>query len=1215
MTTVFTPLDLSKNSEFKRNLLIGFAISFLLLIISSVASYVSIQTLIERANLVDQTNEVIGRAESVISKLKDAETAQRGFLITGKDEFLVPYSGTSEGIRQDINTLKELTIDNPIQQERLPRLEEMVKLRFTQLQRLISKKRINEVPTMEDMEIGRKAMDEIRGLVNTIVQMEERLLGERTKDMNRVANFTPLIIVITAALSMIIILVSFMRITKDHDNRVKLQDELEEKDRDVKRRIHIIQELAGKISAGEYSIRASDEGTDGLGNLSVALNKMASSLEGSFNILAEKDWLQTGVAGLNQTMIGEKETSVLATDILNYIIGYTGSEIGALYLTENGSHYKLEASFALAGNSGRTHIEPGQGIPGQAILSKKRMVLRDIPADSIYINYTAGELKPIEIVAVPLLFEGSVLGVLELGSMRPFSAAETAYLDAVSEHVGIAINTARNRHRLQELLHETQTQAEELQAQQGELENINNELEVKTEKLQASEEELRVQQEELLQANQELEERSASLEEKNLLISERNMEIQRKAEELALSTRYKSEFLANMSHELRTPLNSILLLSRLLSENTDKSLSKDQVEYAQVIQGSGQGLLQLINEILDLSKIESGKMELEYEPINLSESLDDMQSMFLPVAKEKGIEYKLTLDNGLPSTIEIDKMRLDQILRNLLSNAIKFTDKGAVELLVKRPSNKSGFLEFTVKDTGIGIAAEKQDMIFEAFQQADGSTRRKFGGTGLGLSITRELVRLLGGHIRLESTLNKGSQFTVSLPLSKPLAGSFTAEAPAAIEKRQVPVIPTVFPVDQQSEEYLSKVIPENIPDDRDSVQKGDKLIVIVEDDIGFARALLDFTRHRGYKGIVAVRGDEGIELVIRYQPIGILLDIQLPVKSGWQVMEELKSNPKTRHIPVHVMSSHEVRNKSMLQGAINFLNKPVDIEKIDEVFQKIEYIVSQKPRKVMIVEENTKHAKALAYYLETYSINTEIKDNLQSGINALKSEPVDCVIMDMGIPGKNSYDMLEEVKRTPGLENLPIIIFTGRSLSKTEEMRIRQYADSIVVKTAHSYQRILDEVSLFLHVMEEQKNSAKEAPMRRLGALKDVLNGKTVLIADDDVRNIFSLTKTLENLGMTVLPAVDGKEALQQLTKQPVDIVLMDMMMPELDGYETTQRIRENPKYKKLPVIAVTAKAMTGDREKCISAGASDYITKPVDLDQLLSLLRVWLYENVRKK
>jgi CheY-like chemotaxis protein len=563
--------------------------------------------------------------------------------------------------------------------------------------------------------------------------------------------------------------------------------------------------------------------------------------------------------------------------------------------------------------------------------------------------------------------------------------------------------------------------------------------------------------------------------------------------------------------------------------------------------------------------------------------------------------------------LESDKLRLEQILRNLISNAIKFTAHGSVTLEIGTATEDHTWWKFVVRDTGIGIAADKQQMVFEAFQQADGSTRRKYGGTGLGLSISRELAKLLGGEIQLRSEEGKGSDFIVIIPSTR--AAAIKRAKQESYRDEPMPILVKDGPASPKKL-YISESIPESIPDDRDGLRQGEKSILIVEDDVNFAKALLDYTRTRGYKGVVAVRGDEGLSLAKELLPVGILLDIQLPIKSGWEVMSELKEDTRTRHIPVHIMSSHEVKRESLMKGAVDFIDKPVAFEKMEEVFEKIEYVLTHHPKKVLIVEENPKHAKALAYFLETFDLNLEIKNDVHDAVQSLRGQGVDCVILDMGIPDQNAYETLEEVKKTPGLENLPIIIFTGKSLSQPEQLRIKQYADSIVVKTANSYKRILDEVSLFLHLMEkEDKEKAAPSKYHKLGALDEVLRNKTVLIADDDMRNIFSLTKALERYEMNVITAVDGKDALRQLQAHPdTDIVLMDMMMPEMDGYESISAIRKDPVLKDIPVLAVTAKAMTGDRIKCINAGASDYISKPVDIDQLLSLLRVWLYEKGRK-
>lgn len=1202
-------------SAFKRNMLLGFGISLLLLIVSAIASYNSIQGLIESTSWVTHTNKVIENLEKSISYLKDAETSQRGFLLTGKEAFLGPYNGSYDSAVRCVKRVQELTIDNAVQQKNCDQLLDVILNRLNQLRGLIDKKREKQEIAVEDLERGKAYMDQARMLVNEMTRHEQRLLTSRTGNMNKFAEYTPNIILVATALAFLITVVSLMRVNSDFEKRAVLQLALEAKDADVTRRINIISNIADKIAAGEYGTRAIDEGRDGLGELSFSINKMAESLETSFSTLSDKEWLQTGIATLNDKMLGEYNLQVLAYNVMEFIAHYTHSQVGAFYLKENEKWLRYVNGYAFRVNKERELVQVGEGITGQCAASGIEIRLKDIPVNQLSISYAAGEIKPVDVVAFPLLFERQVVGVLELASLEPYTDNDLAFIKAVSHNIGVIINSIENRKKLQELLEETQSQAEELQAQHSELENINAELETQTQKLQASEEELKVQQEELKEANTELEERTRLLEEKNNLIFERNIEIQRKAEQLALSTKYKSEFLANMSHELRTPLNSILLLSRLMSENNDKNLTTEQIEYANVILSSGHGLLSLIDEILDLSKIEAGKMELDYTTVHVEDIAADVKALFKPLAKEKNIEFEISIHEQVPAAFETDKMRLEQILKNLLSNALKFTSRGYVRMDVNVAEGNAALLAFIVKDTGIGISKDKQQLIFEAFQQADGSTRRKYGGTGLGLSISRELVKLLGGNITLESAMNEGSEFTVYVPVSRA-----AAEAEAVVA--QATPVKTITREEEETtdklraaekERYISDVIPDNIPDDRAITQPGDNCILIVEDDVNFARSLLDYTRKQGYKGIVSVRGDEVLELASLYQPAGILLDIQLPVKDGWEVMEMLKNSSLTRHIPVHIMSSLEFRYQSLSKGAVDFINKPVAFEQMHDIFRKIEQVLTANPRKVLIVEENTKHAKALAYFLESHQVNAEIKDNVNDSVQALNQQQVNCVILDMGVPDQNAYDTLEEVKKRPGLENLPIIIFTGKSLSKAEELRIKKYADSIVIKTAHSYKRILDEVSLFLHLVEEKKESTEQhRQYRNLGLLQDVLKGKKVLIADDDVRNIYSLTKALETFNMNVISAMDGKEALKQLEAHPdTDIVLMDMMMPEMDGYESTRRIREKHEFRNLPVIAVTAKAMTGDRAKCISAGASDYITKPVDIDQLLSLLRVWLYDG----
>lgn len=1195
-------------NTFKGNLIIGFGFSLLLLIVSSVASYISIKSLLNSSILVDHTGKVINKLRDALTVVKDAETGQRGYLLTKNEVFLNAYNGARKRSADLFKEIKVLIADNPQQLSDADTLLAASERRFAIMEQLVEIKANDQTINNEQILEGNKYMEDYMAIVARMQEREKILLASRTASLDRFTQSTPIFIVIAAILSILVTLISFYKVMHDFDRRSELQSQLIKKEEEVSGRIDLIHGIASKISAGDYKIRINDEGEDLLGSLSGSLNKMAVSLDESFQKISDKEWLQTGAATLNEKLIGEKNIDALTYHATEFIVAYTNAQVGAFYLLKDLTRLWLSASVALNNDQVKKEIQLGEGLAGQCARSQKIMQLENISDSEIRISYTSGSIQPVAVIAVPVFFEGRLIGVIEIASLEKFSTKVVDFLKMVSFNIGIAINSAIDHQKLEELLHETQAQSEELQAQHAEMENVNAELEAQSEKLQASEEELRVQQEELQQSNAELEERSSLLEEKNELILERNLAIQSKAEELALSTKYKSEFLANMSHELRTPLNSILLLSRLLSENHVGNLSTDQVEYATVIQSSGNALLTLIDEILDLSKIESGKMELEYTNVFSGSVIQEIRSLFLPIAKDKGIDFIIQENINADETIEIDRLRLEQILRNLISNALKFTKKGSVTLTTRKDNTH---IYFEVKDTGIGISQDKHHTIFEAFQQADGSTRRKYGGTGLGLSISRELARLLGGEIMLKSNEGKGSEFTLVLPLQKGStyipAGKLPKEELALSDNK---TFISSTPV-ANGNNYLSTVIPASIPDDRDNITEKDKVILIIEDDTAFARSLQDYTRANGYKCIVSVRGDEGIMLAKKFLPLGILLDLQLPVKSGWDVMDALKSDPVTRPIPVHMMSSYEVKTKSISKGAIDFINKPVAFEQLAVVFSRIEKALSNYPKKVLIVEENPMHARALAYFLEGFNVASEIKESVNDGIKALTMDDVDCVILDMGLPSVNGYDTLEQVKKTKGLENLPIIIFTGKNLSHIEEMRIKQYADSIVVKTAHSYQRILDEVSLFLHLVEENKQVTKPVRYKKMGELEEVLKGKTILVADDDVRNIFSITKSLEKYGINVVSAIDGKEALKQLQEQPVvDLILMDMMMPEMDGYESSRRIRLNPKYKNLPIIAVTAKAMTGDREKCIVAGASDYITKPVDVDQLISLLRVWLYE-----
>ncbi|HEU4747584.1 MAG TPA: response regulator, partial [Gemmatimonadaceae bacterium] len=857
-----------------------------------------------------------------------------------------------------------------------------------------------------------------------------------------------------------------------------------------------------------------------------------------------------------------------------------------------------------------------------------------------------------------------------------FSQIHQLFLDQLAETVGVVINMIAANMRTAELLEqsqsltlELQTQSEELRNQQEELKRSNAELEAQATTLRTSEELLKDQQEELQQVNEELEEKASLLAEQNRKVESKNEEVEaarlaleEKAEQLALSSKYKSEFLANMSHELRTPLNSLLILARLLSENKDGNLTPKQVEFAQTILSSGSDLLSLINDVLDLSKVEAGKMDVAPTDVPLEEVKEFVQRNFEALADQKDLALNIEIARDLPPSISTDGGRLQQVLKNLLSNAFKFTQEGSVTLTVRRAEKGRRFqnpvlekaaevLAFAVNDTGVGIAKDKQRLIFEAFQQADGTTSRKYGGTGLGLSISREIARLLGGEIRVESTEGKGSTFTLFLPAryiapergpdwepsdSSEYISSSRQGAPqssgrmsgqsnphAAVRTTPGPNSPQRAPArrDQRRNIHGGDALqyrPERrsvaqtiIPDDREMIEEGDRTVLIVENDQNFARVLLDMARDKGFKAVVELDGEAGLTAAREVRPDAITLDVDMPGMNGLEVLDRLKRDPETRHIPVHIISGVEQKREGLKAGAMAYLTKPVSKEALDNAFSRISSFIDTVPKSLLVVEDNDAQRQSIVELIAHDDVDIVAVGSAEEALLQLENKHFDCMVLDLGLKGEmTGFDLLEKVKSDPEKADLPIIIYTGRELSAQDETRIKKYAETIILKDVKSPERLLDETALFLHRIEAKLPEQKRKMLEHLHDADSVVAGKKVLVVDDDVRNIFSLTSMLEDHGMVVRFAENGKQALDQLKKDPeVDVVLMDIMMPEMDGYETTRAIREMEKFKNLPIIALTAKAMKGDREKTIAAGASDYITKPVDTDQLLSLLRVWLY------
>lgn len=963
-----------------------------------------------------------------------------------------------------------------------------------------------------------------------------------------------------------------------------------------------------------------------------------------------QNWLKTGQTELNLFLSGEKDIETLAGEAIKQICKYTDARIGAIYVINETNQYQLSGSYAFKPNDEHKRlVSPGEGLIGQAAVDKTISFITDIPEGYFNVESGTGQSNISALLIYPLVFEKITIGVIEVGYFNEFDQLKKEYIKAVGENIAIAFNTSKVRAQVNKLLKTTQKQATELEAQQEELRQSNEELESQQEELrqaneelqeqtlqlQQSEEELKTQQEEIMQINNELEEKARQLEEKNLAIVHKNSdlevtkrELEKKAEDLAITSKYKSEFLANMSHELRTPLNSIILLSKLLQDNSDENLNNDQVEFAQIIHNSGNGLLELINEILDLSKIEAGRMDTDIEEVALSTIQYDMETLFSALAKDKKVKYEIKLGKGVPKILKTDKIRVEQVVKNLLSNAFKFTDKnGSVTLDIHIPDKKhqfenpellheQGIIAFSVTDTGIGIAEDKQKAVFEAFMQADGSTKRKYGGTGLGLSISREIAGMLGGELQLKSKVGEGSSFTLYIPFeSKPVALHHDDTTVPLVEEKEEDTPKAINDKIDLSQPVSTLEKPEapteNVPDDQSNLEAGDKKILIVEDDIPFAKLLLQFARERGYRGIVATQGDIGLEYAQKYRPDAILLDNMLPVMDGMTVIDSLKADPELRHIPVHFMSALDRKQLGLKKGALGYLTKPLTKEQILGAFDKMEAFIEKEVKRVLVVDDNQAIQKAITSYLGKEEIECITAQTGDEALDKIAKGMADCVVLDMGLPDISGYDLLEKIKTSEEYGDIPVIIYTGKDLSRQEENKIRNYASAIIIKTANSYKRLLDETKLFLHRVDQKLGKSREPISGKPYQAEKQLHGKTALIVDDDIRNIFALTKVLEAQNMEVVSAGDGIEALAELEKKSdFDVVLMDIMMPNMDGYEAMKEIRKKPKHRNLPIIALTAKAMIGDREKCIKAGASDYISKPLDADKLLSLLRVWLYK-----
>lgn len=904
---------------------------------------------------------------------------------------------------------------------------------------------------------------------------------------------------------------------------------------------------------------------------------------------AEKDaresWLQTKVAEVASLTTGDHSLSATGSLVLNHLASEFSFLVGNLYIAQ-GDRLRRVASHGLIATQDEVvpkTVRIGESLIGQAFKKPGVLEISDIPENYLFISSSLGEAPPRHLVLVPVRFQNRPIGVIELASFKPLNADVKEALDRLLEPIGIGINAAVSREELQSLLEKTQQQAEELQAQQEELRTSNEELEQQARALESQQQSLNLKNNELESARAEME---------------------TKAQELHKTNLYKSEFLAKMSHELRTPLNSLLILASLLIENKERNLTEQQREFARSIHGAGEDLLGLINDILDLSKIEARKLSLRPEPFFVHSLIDQVKNTFTPLTDSKGLSLELSLSESLKEQkLYTDRQRLEQILRNFLSNAVKFTDSGTVRLSVEE--TPQGLLRFLVQDTGVGIPPEKQKLIFDAFEQADGSVSRKYGGTGLGLTISRELAALLGGTIALESSSDQGSCFSLTIPKELPAQPHQSQPASSESPSTPEPTLSNASFVEKEPE--LREPDPATLAALKD-LQPTDKSILIVEDDDVFRASVADASKAYGFKPIETHDGETALALLQRHTPSAILLDIKLPGLSGLGLLEMIKQMPHLRHVPIHMISALEYQQNALRMGAMGYLGKPVTIDKIRSALSRIENLVSRKVRRLLIIEDDDRQRDAIKKLVFGQDIEIETANTGKESLEKIKSMGFDCIILDLSLPDISGFDLLDHLN-SMDVSLPPIVIYTGKELSRKEEEYLRRYSESIIIKGAKSPERLLDEVNLFLHRVETLLPAEKQKMLTDLRSQDQALEGKRVLVVDDDLRNVFALTSVLEGRGLQVKIARDGFEALEALEKDSsFDVVLMDIMMPRMDGYETMRRIRQNQKFKELPIVALTAKAMKEDHEKCIAAGANDYLQKPINISNLLSVLKVWL-------
>ena len=1116
--------------------LIGVLLFF---VISGTLAYVNLHTLREDTQKLSRSQDVITALTRILSSAQDAETGQRGFLLTNDPRYLQPYTAATQAIPARIAEITRLTDDNPLQQARIAQLKTHVAGKLAELRETIELRRtrgLDPALAVVNTNRGKIEMDAVRAQLAAMGEEESELRAKRLAEMNS-AYETALV---SGVLSGVVGI--------------------------------ILTAIVGYLIRRAAIIRQREE------------------------------WLQTGHVGLASAMLGDQPTEQLGDSILGFLARYLGAVAGAVFVREAGDYRRVSTYGVPAGARIPERFSFGDGLLGQSASEGRSIAITDVPDDYLTFGSALGQRKPRHLFILPNSVDGVVNAVIELGFLTPVGAAASSLLEQTSSSIAIAVRTAKYRAELQNLLEDTQRKSEELQVQGEELRVSNEELEEQSRALKESQHRLEQQQAELEQTNSQLEEQTLQLESQRDDLERANAAVQVKAREVEQASRYKSDFLANMSHELRTPLNSSLILAKLLADNPGDNLTEEQVKYAQTIQSSGNDLLNLINDILDLSKIEAGHVEIRPEPVPVEALASDIRQLFLPFAENKKLEFSVQISPDCPDTIFTDPQRLEQVLKNLLSNAFKFTEKGKVNLEIERGAG--GRIAFSVTDTGIGISDEQQQSVFEAFRQADGTISRKYGGTGLGLSISRELVRLLGGAIELKSREGEGSTFTVIIP---------------EFHDQAIPIPPVPHATARVAPLETQRAVPRPLPlprvrDDRDKPNDARRILLLIEDDDAFAGILRDLSNEMGFRALVAGTAEEALRLAHEFMPSAIILDVGLPDESGLSVLDRLKRDVQTRHIPIHVVSATDHAQTALSLGAVGYMLKPVKREQIADVLKKLESKLSQQMHRVLVVEDDHTQREAVGKLLASPEVDVVTAGTAAECLARLKEQTYDCMVLDLSLPDASGYTLLETLSRESIRAFPPVIVYTGRDLTVDDEQRLRRYSKSIIIKGAKSPERLLDEVTLFLHQVVSELPDEQQKMIRKARNRDAILEGRRILIVEDDVRTVYALSNILEPRGARVEIARNGQEALDVLEKSKgaaalaIDLVLMDVMMPIMDGLTATREIRNDPDLKKLPIITLTAKAMPDDQQRCIEAGANDYMAKPVDVEKLLSLVRVWM-------